>query len=332
MAVPFILGGIALAAGAFGAKKAYDGFKDKSEANSINDSAESIFNFSKEKLEQARSDAENSLENLGKAKLHIHQNSFKEFVEIFSKMKNVETQDFSKDDLNFNIQEFVKFTRESVVSFTELAGGGIASLGVGALAGIGAYGSVGMLASASTGTAIASLSGAAATNATLAWLGGGSLAAGGLGMAGGMAVLGGIVAAPVLAVSGSLYAKMGEKALDDARSNLAKVKVTAQEMDTATVATNAIATIVMNSLEMIQKLDGILSNELSTFKLMVIRENDYSKYSNGEKSYTQYIVNLVKAISGICKVNVLTEEGEVNEEFKKAVQTAKDLSKEIQSL
>ncbi|WP_181450989.1 hypothetical protein [Helicobacter valdiviensis] len=332
MAVPFILGGIALAAGAFGAKKAYDGYQDKSKAEAINDSAEGIFNYSKEKLEQARIGAEKSLENLGSAKLHIHQNSFKEFVEIFSKMKNVEVQDFSKDDLNFNIQEFVKFTKESVVSFTELAGGGIASLGAGALAGIGAYGSVGMLASASTGTAIASLSGAAATNATLAWLGGGSLAAGGFGMAGGMAVLGGIVAAPVLAVGGFLYSKMGEKALDDARSNLAKAKTAAQEMDTATIATNAIANIVMNSLEMIQKLDGILSKELTTFKLMVIKENDYTKYSNGEKDYMQYIVNLVKTISGICKVNVLTEDGKVNEEFKKAVQIAKDLSEKIQSL
>lgn len=42
---------------------------------------------------------------------------------------------------------------------------------------------------ASTGTAISALSGAAATNAALAWLGGGTLAAGGAGMAGGQALL-----------------------------------------------------------------------------------------------------------------------------------------------
>lgn len=42
---------------------------------------------------------------------------------------------------------------------------------------------------ASTGTAISALSGAAATNAALAWLGGGTLAAGGGGMAGGTAFL-----------------------------------------------------------------------------------------------------------------------------------------------
>lgn len=50
-------------------------------------------------------------------------------------------------------------------------------------------GAVGALATASTGTAISGLSGVAASNATLAWLGGGSLAAGGGGMAAGAAAL-----------------------------------------------------------------------------------------------------------------------------------------------
>ncbi|EPB9212345.1 hypothetical protein ACRT7K_000407 [Campylobacter jejuni] len=103
---------------------------------------------------------------------------YKEFIEIFSKIKNVQINDFAKDDFKFNIKEFIKTLDSVCIDFAKLTGGGIASLGAGA------YGSVGLLASASTGTAIASLSGAAATNATLAWLGGGSLAAGGFGMAG----------------------------------------------------------------------------------------------------------------------------------------------------
>ncbi|MOA59596.1 hypothetical protein D3C78_1842590 [compost metagenome] len=54
------------------------------------------------------------------------------------------------------------------------------------------------LGSASTGAAIAGLSGVAATNATLAWFGGGALAAGGAGMAGGAVVLGGLFAIPLV--------------------------------------------------------------------------------------------------------------------------------------
>ena len=55
---------------------------------------------------------------------------------------------------------------------------GLTGLAGGALTALGAYGAASALATASTGTAIATLHGVAATNATLAWFGGGSLAAG----------------------------------------------------------------------------------------------------------------------------------------------------------
>lgn len=75
---------------------------------------------------------------------------------------------------------------------------GAAGAGLGAAAAVATYSAVGAFATASTGTAIASLAGASATSATLAWLGGGSLAAGGAGIAGGTAVLSGILALPAI--------------------------------------------------------------------------------------------------------------------------------------
>ena len=84
---------------------------------------------------------------------------------------------------------------------TDVLSGGIAGVGAGALLGWGTYGGVMALGTASTGTAIGGLSGVAATNATLAWLGGGSLAAGGGGMALGSIVLGGIIAGPALLIA-----------------------------------------------------------------------------------------------------------------------------------
>ena len=60
---------------------------------------------------------------------------------------------------------------------------------------------VASLGTASTGAAISTLSGAAATKATLAWLGGGTLAVGGLGVAGGVVALG------VIGVGGAYGAK-----------------------------------------------------------------------------------------------------------------------------
>lgn len=63
---------------------------------------------------------------------------------------------------------------------------------------------VGAFGTASTGTAIASLAGAAKTSATLAWLGGGSLAAGGGGMALGAAATVGLACLPALGIGAVL--------------------------------------------------------------------------------------------------------------------------------
>lgn len=128
---------------------------------------------------------------------------------------------------------------------TEIARAGVASLGTGVLAGIASYGGAMMFASASTGTAIASLSGVAATNATLAWFGGGALTAGGLGMAGGTLVLGGIVVGPVLAAAGLI---MNAKADE----NLASAEATAARAETA-VEKMAVMTDFMKRLQVLQK-------------------------------------------------------------------------------
>lgn len=80
------------------------------------------------------------------------------------------------------------------------------SVAIGAIAGaagaIGVFTLVGTFGVASTGVAISSLAGAAATSATLAALGGGSLAAGGAGMLGGICILGGVTAA--IAIPGAM--------------------------------------------------------------------------------------------------------------------------------
>ncbi len=86
-----------------------------------------------------------------------------------------------------------------------------------------------VLGTASTGTAISALSGVAATNAALAWLGGGTLAAGGAGMAGGSLVLGmfgpiGAAIAAVSAISGfSLLRSKNMKMVEEVEKNIDKI-------------------------------------------------------------------------------------------------------------
>ncbi|MBQ0904985.1 hypothetical protein [Micromonospora sp. U21] len=87
--------------------------------------------------------------------------------------------------------------------------GGFGALGAAASAQGAALWGVSAFASASTGTAISGLSGAAATNAALAWLGGGSLATGGGGMAAGAIVLNLIMIAPAAFITGITVGILG---------------------------------------------------------------------------------------------------------------------------
>ena len=87
------------------------------------------------------------------------------------------------------------------------------------------------IGTASTGAAISGLSGVAAENAALAWLGGGSLAAGGGGMAMGAAAMNFVTIGPALLVTGLVANGQGAKALTQARAYHAEIAITIAELD-----------------------------------------------------------------------------------------------------
>lgn len=88
--------------------------------------------------------------------------------------------------------------------------------------GLGTVGLVTAFGSASTGTALSALTGSAYIHATLAALGGGSLAAGGFGMVGGAIALGTAFLAPAAIVGGYFFNKQIRKAYDEALARKAE--------------------------------------------------------------------------------------------------------------
>lgn len=96
------------------------------------------------------------------------------------------------------------------------------------------------LGTASTGTSISTLSGAAATNATLAAIGGGSLASGGGGMAAGALALNFVTIGPAVLVTGLFVAGQGSKAITKARENEATVNVAIADIQKQHVEFDAI--------------------------------------------------------------------------------------------
>jgi len=124
-------------------------------------------------------------------------------LQDFSRVLLLAQKTLKSNSRDLSVQEIIP-TQNTLKRFRKFSTGYNSSLnaGFGGLVGgttaLGAWGVVSIIGSASTGTAISTLSGVAATNATLAWFGGGSLAAGGAGMAGGFWMLSGIMSAPII--------------------------------------------------------------------------------------------------------------------------------------
>ncbi|MCF0232154.1 MAG: hypothetical protein HUJ63_07805, partial [Enterococcus sp.] len=122
----------------------------------------------------------------------------------------------------------------------------------GQLAGVALTGGItSTITTAGTGTAMSALHGAAATNATMAALGGGTVASGGLGMAGGAIIAKGLVFAPALAFGGILLNSKAGEALEDARKYRDQVDKAVSNMDEASVY-----------WVKLEKLLGIMNNNL----------------------------------------------------------------------
>lgn len=333
MPLPFIIAGVAIAAGAYGVKKGVDAKDDFDTAKRYNKKAKKTYKKARKLLEKNRGLTNSHLERLGELKISIYEGSLTDFVNIFSQIKNVDFEDNLNLGLLNNVDEQDMLDiKNTVLEMQEVLGGGIAALGSGALAGFGALGGVGMLASASTGTAIASLSGAAATNATLAWLGGGSLAAGGFGMAGGMAVLGGIVAGPVLAVGGMMMASKAEEAKYTAYENYDKAQAAAEEMDAACVVLDGIYNRVDEFIDVIEPLNDIFEDYIDVLENIVDKSNDYRDYTQDEKENVMITASIAQTVKNLCDAPIIDEKGEVTRKSKRVLKKAKELTQKIKEV
>jgi hypothetical protein len=150
----------------------------------------------------------------------------KAYLEKSEKLIEPSARDKCGLNINFGTHALEKVGRFNA-GFNSAINVGAGSIAGGSLA-VGSWALVTALGSASTGAAISGLSGVAATNATLAWFGGGALAAGGAGMAGGAAVLGGLLAIPLVYFAAKGSHKKA-KELEQAKTELEEAMVQISE-------------------------------------------------------------------------------------------------------
>lgn len=322
MPIPFLLMAAAGAVGAIGAKKGITGAMDSSRAGEIQREAQQILNEAKGKLEKVKENTTYCIENLGKTKLQVSAEEINAFVTYFSKIKNVSLKDsVGLDELKkLNItKENLQEMRETSLKATDVLSGGIAGVGAGALLGWGTYGGVMALGTATTGTAIGTLSGAAATNATLAWLGGGSLAAGGGGMALGSAVLGGIIAGPALLVAGGIFGAKAKEKLNNAYSNLAEAKKIQSEMESAETELKIIGKNARQMNSIIKGAAQLLKQANENLSKVIQKSVDWKLYDASEKEKVIAAMKSAQLVKGLIDMPLLTEDGILTEDIRNAV-------------
>ncbi len=218
------------------------------------------------------------------------------------------------------------------MDFFDASGAVIGSAIGGVLAAYGAYTGVGMFASTAGGVAIAEISGVAATNATLAWLGGVALSVGGFGMVGGMAVFGGLVAGPALAILGAMSADEMKEKLEKAKAYHSQVEKAVKKADAIIDQFQAIEKMAKLFTRQIAKFDALLFS-LSQDAIATMKKHNYnhSLYSQEERDQFCVAVSTLMTLSAFLKIPIIDEHQKLQEKVQRALEIMKGQMDSLES-
>ena len=332
MAVPlFVLLGMA-AAGATGLAKGAKGVADSSKANRIQEEAERLLRKAEREVGSIREETNGAIQELGRIKAETYATELKDFVACFSQIKHINLKESIGQEEMVHLTENLAEMKNTVLSAVQVLSSGVAGIGAGALLGWGAYGGVMALGTASTGAAISGLSGIAATNATLAWLGGGALAAGGGGMALGTAVLGGIVAGPALLIAGGIFGSKAKEKLNNAYSNLSEAERISEELKTAGVELQTICKKTEQIQRLLKQLASLQQQANRKLDEIVNQrgKRNWKLFSGQEKKTTAACLKLAQMIKVIIDTPLLTEDGILTKEIKEVLGNKEETIKQAE--
>jgi hypothetical protein len=322
--IPIAIGAGILALGGIG--KGIRAIFRYNEAKDTNNRAKTIYDEALESLDRARLRSKNSLQNLGELKLKVLDDSVMRFISILDKIHGIEMDDpldfdeLSRLRLNeHDVKELKKASNLATSVLGSIATGSIAGGLAGGAIAFGAYGAVATFGTASTGTAIATLTGAAAKSATLAWLGGGPLVAGGFGVAGGTMLLGGIVAGPALLVLGIFMDAKAGKNKEEAYSRLAEARKYKEEYGFATSLCDNIKKRSDMYIELVASTDEYGRKSIDDMERVVEAYGyDHKRYNKDSKVTIRRSMEFAGAIKRIIDTPILTEDGKLTTESEQA--------------
>ncbi len=305
MPLPFILGGLALAAAGYGFKKSIDASETADKINEIVKEAEDLKEGAKNRVESAESGYKNALMRLGEKKFHVISHGVSRFVEHFNQLKGHQffVKDSDMQDLHKQVsvaQNFSKQLNTSGMSEESAIGGMFAGYG-------------GLCVSGWT---------------TGAMLGGG-LTMGGLA---GMAVLGGLVAGPALAILGAVSADEMEEKLEKAKAYHSQVEEAVKKADVIIDQFQAIEKMAKLFTRQITKCDALFFS-LSQDAIATMKKHHYdtSRYNQEERDQLCVTVSTLSSLSAFLKVPIMDEHQKLNEKAQNALNLMRNQMNALES-
>lgn len=338
MPLPFIIGGLAIAAGVGGIGSSIHGAAKMKEASDTMEAAKSRHSKNLEKFEKQQEITNKQMDDLGKRELKILK-SFEHFSDLIEKIQCRPEFNIVRID-DFTIPKYDRGKLKEVSIGAGVLLGGIGGAAVGTAGGFAAAGAttsaVMALGTASTGTAIASLSGAAATNATLAALGGGALGSSALagGMALGTQVLGAATLGVGLLVGGVIFNVTGNSLsnkADEAWSQMIKAE---KEINKICSYLKDLKKTAGSYLEAICTVDKIYEKEMKQLETTIVKKkkSNWNDFTEEEKKTTENAVLLTGLLFNMCKVKIVEpaqDKEQLNEINKKEIEKTESKAQEI---
>jgi len=336
MPLPLILGIGAAAAGALGVGTGVHGVVKMKGANDTMKMSQQYHQENIDYFERENKLTTYEMDCLGKKELEI-LNSLNDFATLFEQIHNRPVfKEYQKNGVTIPTYDPEEIQKVSVGAGVLLGGLGGAAMGTaGGFAAAGAtLAAVTALGTASTGTAIASLSGVAATNATLAVLGGGSIAAGGGGMALGSTILGATTLGAGIMIGGIIFNVVGSSLSDKADEAFRQVHKERNEINNIceyllelnTTAKRYFVSI-SNVYEVYKRHFNILSYVVET-----LEKKDWNDFSSEEQLVTENTALLVSLLYNMGKVQLVlasTDSSQPNKVNKAAVKESMHNAKMI---
>ncbi|WQY01742.1 sortase [Helicobacter pylori] len=293
MPLPFILGGLALAAVGYGLKKSLDASDTADEINIVIKKANDLKEEAIKKAELVESDCKNALIRLGEKKFHVQSYSMSSFVKEFNQLKG---------------REFVVKVADMQVSnaqnlFSQLNTNGMTDESIIEKMLIG-YGSLGV--SSFTAGAIM----------------GGGLAASGLA---GMAVFGGLIAGPALAILGAVRADDMEEKLENAKAYYSQVEVAVKKADVMIDDLRSVEKMADLFTRQITKFDvlffSLAQDAIATMKK---RNYDYDSYNREDEDQLSVTVSTLMTLNAFLEVSIMDKYQKLTEKAKNALILMRD--------